>query len=104
MIVLKFGGTSVGSVENFRKVARIVQETSGEKIVVLSAMSGVTNTLVRIADLLNSGASEQALVVAQELNNKYLEVAKELLVSDDCYYKSQIVLKRHHQLMVSIIE
>ena len=51
MKVLKFGGTSVGSAERIREVAQLI--TDGEpKIVVLSAMSGTTNTLVQIADCL----------------------------------------------------
>ena len=104
MIVLKFGGTSVGSVENFRKVAKIVQDTSGEKIVVLSAMSGVTNTLVQIGELLQSRKKQEALQLIHGLNDKYLSVAKELLDSDECFFKAQVVLKRHHQLMLSIAE
>ncbi|MCP4883047.1 MAG: aspartate kinase [Flavobacteriales bacterium] len=102
MIVLKFGGTSVGSVENFRKVAQIVQSTAGEKIVVLSAMSGVTNTLVRITDLLKTSSVEEALVLIHRLNEKYLEVAKDLIASDDNYFKAQIVLKRHHEVLLTI--
>ena len=54
MIVLKFGGTSVGSVENIRKVADIVMRTKGQKIVVLSAMSGVTNSLQKIIDFIEN--------------------------------------------------
>ena len=51
MKVLKFGGTSVGSAERMKSVARIVCD--GErKIVVLSAMAGTTNTLVEICDYL----------------------------------------------------
>lgn len=102
MIVLKFGGTSVGSVENFRKVAKIVQATDGEKIVVLSAMSGVTNTLVRIAALLSSGDTEEALVLIKGLHDKYLAVAKDLIESDDNYFKAQVVLKRHHQVLLTM--
>ncbi len=53
MIVLKFGGTSVGSVENFRKVAKIVQATEVEKRSwYYLPCQGVTNTLVSIAELL----------------------------------------------------
>lgn len=102
MLVLKFGGTSVGSVENFRKVADIVKNTKGDKIVVLSAMSGVTNTLVRISSMLDQGNKEGALLLIQELNQKYLEVARELLESDEAYYKAQVVLKRHHQTLLSV--
>ena len=104
MIVLKFGGTSVGSVDNFRKVSKIVQETEGEKFVVLSAISGVTNTLVRIAELLASRDKEEALALIQGLNDKYLGVARELLESDDQYFKAQVVLKRQHQTLLSIAE
>ena len=51
MKVLKFGGTSVGSAARIKEVAKLI--TDGEqKIVVLSAMSGTTNTLVEISDYL----------------------------------------------------
>ena len=102
MIVLKFGGTSVGSVENFRKVAKIVQATNGEKIVVLSAMSGVTNTLVRIAALLSESNTKDALELIHELHDKYLTVARDLLATDDSYHKAQVVLKRLHQVLLSV--
>jgi len=102
MIVLKFGGTSVGSVENFRKVATIVQAIEGEKIVVLSAMSGVTNTLVRIAELLDSRGIEEALALIDGLNEKYQTVARDLLASDDNFYKAQVLLKRLHNVMISV--
>ena len=51
MKVLKFGGTSVGNVEAIGKVAEILRKESGEEqlVVVLSAMSGVTNTLISIS-------------------------------------------------------
>ena len=51
MKVLKFGGTSVGSAQRMKEVAKLIAD--GErKIVVLSAMSGTTNTLVEISDYL----------------------------------------------------
>lgn len=49
MKVLKFGGTSVGSAENIRNVSDIIQNIDGEKLLVLSAMSGVTNLLVELS-------------------------------------------------------
>ena len=51
MKVLKFGGTSVGSAERIRHVADLVSER-GKNIIVLSAMSGTTNSLVEISDYL----------------------------------------------------
>jgi len=48
MIIMKFGGTSVGSSEGIRNVVEIITNEPREKIVVLSAFSGVTNLLVKI--------------------------------------------------------
>ena len=45
--VLKFGGTSVGSAANMKKVAEVVRH-EGARITVLSAMSGTTDALVKI--------------------------------------------------------
>ncbi|MGI9532876.1 aspartate kinase [Lutimonas sp.] len=104
MIVLKFGGTSVGSVENFKKVASIVQDCKENKIVVLSAMSGVTNTLVSISDLLRASNRSEALQKIDALNEKYVSVAKDLLESDEGFYKAQIILKKHHQILKSVSE
>lgn len=104
MIVLKFGGTSVGSVENFKKVAKIVLGTPGEKIVVLSAMSGVTNTLLRISDLLKANDREGAQYEMRALQDKYQAVAKELLLSEETLGKAQLVLHNHRQLLQSLIE
>ena len=52
--VLKFGGTSVGSAERIKHVADLVCRSKGD-LVVLSAMSGTTNTLVEIAEYLYKG-------------------------------------------------
>ena len=48
--VMKFGGTSVGSAEALNRVANIIADTEGEKVVVVSAMSGITNFLVSVVD------------------------------------------------------
>ncbi len=49
MKVLKFGGTSVGTAERMKEVAKLIADR-GRNIVVLSAMSGTTNSLVEISD------------------------------------------------------
>lgn len=48
--VMKFGGTSVGSAEALQRVAKIIADKEGEKVVVVSAMSGITNFLVSVVD------------------------------------------------------
>ena len=70
MKVLKFGGTSVGSAQWMKEVAKLI--TDGEqKIVVLSAMSGTTNTLVEISDYLYKKNPEGANEIINKLEVKY---------------------------------
>lgn len=77
MKVLKFGGTSVGSIGNIKCVKEII--TDGEKkIVVLSAMSGTTNSLVEISDQIKEGEIEAALKNITALSKKYDKVVDEL--------------------------
>ena len=52
MKVMKFGGTSVGTAERMKSVASMVSESGEQVFVVLSAMSGTTNSLVEISNYL----------------------------------------------------
>lgn len=92
MKVLKFGGTSVGSPENMRAVREII--TDGEKkIVVLSAMSGTTNALVEIADLLWKKNRETAGILIGDLESGYKKVVKELFEKDENKKKGMKIIK-----------
>lgn len=51
MKVMKFGGTSVGTVESLSNVKKIVEETQGRKVVVVSALGGITDLLISTARL-----------------------------------------------------
>ncbi|CAN5383885.1 aspartate kinase [soil metagenome] len=85
MIVMKFGGTSVGSVEAFAQVAKIVKQKVAEQaatsrpgvVIVTSAMSGVTNTLIDAAKKAASTGDENA---HREVQNALL--AKHRAVAD----------------------
>ena len=61
IIVMKFGGTSVGTIEKIKNIAKIVEKESkfNKIIVVLSAMAGVTNQLQKYLDDINSGPSPE---------------------------------------------
>ncbi|HBL77484.1 MAG: aspartate kinase [Bacteroidetes bacterium GWF2_42_66] len=77
MKVLKFGGTSVGSTENMRAVMELI--TDGEqKVVVLSAMSGTTNSLVEISNYLYKKNKDSARMVINQLEEKYIKVVANL--------------------------
>ncbi len=77
MKVLKFGGTSVGSAERIKNVARLITER-GKNIVVLSAMSGTTNTLVEISDYLYKHNIDGAKETINALEKKYTLTLGEL--------------------------
>lgn len=77
MKVLKFGGTSVGSAQRFKEVAKLVTER-GRNIVVLSAMSGTTNTLVEISDYLYKKNVDGAKETVNQLEAKYMRTINEL--------------------------
>ena len=81
MKVLKFGGTSVGSAQNIKNVASLVMER-GRNIVVLSAMAGVTNTLVEIADYLTKGNVPGAQETTNNLELRYRQTIDELFSHD----------------------
>lgn len=82
MKILKFGGTSVGSPQRMKEVANLI--TDGQKkIVVLSAMSGTTNTLVEIADYFKKKNAEAANNVINKLRTKYMDHVRELYSTPD---------------------
>lgn len=81
MIILKFGGTSVGKPERMKKVADLVLSTPDKKIVVLSALSGTTNALVTIGNHLLAGQSAKAEEEIRTLQKHYEGFIKELYVS-----------------------
>lgn len=91
MKVFKFGGTSVGSPEQMRSVMDII--TDGEqKIVVLSAMSGTTNSLVEISNELYAGKKKEAKDLVDTLKSKYDKVVEELYQTEDFKKKGQKVV------------
>ena len=79
MKVLKFGGTSVGTPQRMKEVSRLVTEDGQQKLVVLSAMSGTTNSLVEIAQYLYGGNKAGADDVINRLRAKYFAHVPELL-------------------------
>lgn len=83
MRVMKFGGTSVGSAVQIRKVAGLIGNKS-PKIVVLSAMSGTTNTLVEIAGTLKDGDRFRFGELVGQLEFKYVETVNDLFGTESC--------------------
>jgi aspartokinase/homoserine dehydrogenase 1 len=82
--VMKFGGTSVGDAECIRRTAQIVAEAArrGPVVAVVSAMGGVTNTLIAAARRAEAGDKEAAEQLAQSLHEKH-DAALGQLVQDE---------------------
>ena len=94
MIVLKFGGTSVGSPHRIKKLAHLVN-SPGKKIIVLSAMAGTTNALVDIASSLYKKEHETANLQINKLEKKYLEVVDELFSENSFMEKANGLVSNH---------
>jgi len=92
MKVLKFGGTSVGSAARMKEVAKLICD-GGKKIVVLSAMSGTTNSLVEISDYFYKNNTSGALERINVLEQKYFAVVDELFSTPEFKSESNIVIK-----------
>ena len=81
MKILKFGGTSVGSPERMKKVAELICREN-RPFVVLSAMSGTTNTLLEVAGYLHNRNQEGAIDTLTSLESKYERVVSRLYGTD----------------------
>jgi len=100
MKVLKFGGTSVGSAQRMREVADLVTG-SDRKIVVLSAMSGTTNSLVEIANYLYKKNYDGANEVINRLERGYVDTVKELFNKEEFRHKGFELVKSHFDYVKS---
>lgn len=86
MKVMKFGGTSVGSPQRMKSVVNLIADGE-QNLVVLSAMSGTTNSLLEISDYLYKQNQEGANAYITKLEDKYRKHIDELYSSEE--YKQQ---------------
>ena len=89
MKVLKFGGTSVGTPQRMQDVSRLITNDGQPKIVVLSAMSGTTNTLVEISDYLYKKNPEGANTIINQLEKKYMAHVEALYSTEEAKTKTR---------------
>lgn len=83
MKVMKFGGTSVGSPSRMKEVVNLVTKSGEPVFIVLSAMSGTTNSLIEISDYLYKKNPEGANEVINILEKKYMKHVEELYTTDE---------------------
>lgn len=90
MKVMKFGGTSVGSPERMKGVASLVTKSGEPTFIVLSAMSGTTNSLIEISDYLYRKNPEGANEVINNLEQKYFGHIDELYSTDEYKQRTRL--------------
>ena len=93
MKVMKFGGTSVGTPQRMKEVSKLVTKSGEPVFVVLSAMSGTTNSLVEISDYLYKKNPDGANEVINQLERKYKKHVEELYSTDEMKSATREFLK-----------
>ena len=101
MKILKFGGTSVGSASRMKDVASLVLEDGQVKIVVLSAMSGATNSLVEISNYLYKKNADGANEVIAKLEKKYADHVAELYSTPEFREKGNELIRERFNYIKS---
>jgi aspartate kinase len=101
MKVLKFGGTSVGSPERMKKLLDII-DPAQRQIVVLSAVSGTTNSLVEIGQAYLAGDKKKAAGLISTLKEKYEIFIKELFTKPEYLEQGKEVIDYHFSLLSNL--
>ncbi|MFN8264563.1 MAG: aspartate kinase [Chitinophagaceae bacterium] len=104
MKVMKFGGTSVGKPERMHQVADLITRDDESKIVVLSALSGTTNTLVAIGDALAKGDRAAAKQHIDNLDAHYQQFLNGLFLNREVKEKCAKIIGEHFEFLNIILK
>ena len=104
MKVMKFGGTSVGKPERMRQVSELITNGKEQKIVVLSALSGTTNSLVNISEMLSKNAREKAKQAIDDLEAHYRNFVLDLVETAEARAKANTVVTEHFEFLNIILK
>jgi len=100
---MKFGGTSVGKPERMHQVSQLITADDESKIVVLSALSGTTNSLVDISNAMAAGNKSDAKQLIEKLENHYKDFVQQLLKSEAGLAAAGKVLQEHFEFLYIIL-
>jgi aspartate kinase len=98
MKVLKFGGSSINTASKMKDVVSLINKED-KKIVVFSALSGMTNDLIEITDYLYKKNVDGANEIINQLEKDYVALISELYQSEDSKIQAQEVLLERFQLI-----
>ena len=96
---MKFGGTSVGKPERMHQVSQLITKSSEPTIVVLSALSGTTNSLVGISDALAKLDKQGAITIIDTLEKHYRSFIVDLLQSEELRAKANAIIDEHFEFL-----
>ena len=99
MVIMKFGGTSVGKPERMHQVSQLITRNAETTIVVLSALSGTTNALVEISTALTSPDKQNAAEKIATLEKKYSAFINELLQDESIRAKANEIITEHFEFL-----
>jgi len=97
MIVYKFGGTSVGKPERMHAIAKLISEDTTPKVIVLSALSGTTNSLVAIGEQLFNNNKDAANLLIKSLKDHYQDFIDKLYSNAAYKSKAEDVANKYFQ-------
>jgi aspartate kinase len=104
MKVMKFGGTSVGKPERMYAISGLITKDDEPKIVVLSALSGTTNSLTEISNSLSKGERAWAKQQIDALELHYQNFIIKLVITEDAYKKAKAVIAEHFEFLNIILK
>jgi len=103
MQVWKFGGTSVGKPERMHSIARLITSDGTRKIIVLSAVSGTTNSLLQIGELIKNNKKKSYSAI-EELHNVYREFIQKLFSTLAGWEKGKAIIDSHFDFITSLAD
>ncbi|WP_128547418.1 aspartate kinase [Larkinella soli] len=102
MQVWKFGGTSVGKPERMHSIRNLITADNGQKIIVLSALSGTTNALLSIAESLKANQADEAVEKMEHLKAHYDTFVRELYKTSEGLAKGQQIIENEFSFIRSL--
>ena len=104
MKIMKFGGTSVGKPERMHEVAKLIIKDVEPKIVVLSALSGTTNSLVEISNSLANADRTTARQQIEALEAHYHNFIGQLVKTDAALASVKNIITEHFEFLHIILK
>jgi len=99
MVIMKFGGTSVGKPERMHQVSQLITRKEDTTIVVLSALSGTTNALVEISTALAFPDKQIAVEKIDALEKQYRAFIIDLLKDETIRAKANEIITEHFEFL-----